>query len=79
MPLTFRDRALGTIHQALIVAGGSYLDMHVTRASHFRSSYVPHYSVQIHHGWPSKPIGNNGWGTVSYSFHNFIFHIATSS
>jgi hypothetical protein len=75
-PLTFRDRALDTIHEALTISGGSCFGMHHSRMSRSHSCCVQH-SVQIHYGWPSEPIVNNECDTVSHCFQNFrvIFYI----
>ena len=54
--LTFRDRALDTIHEAVGISGGSFLDIYSTRPS--RSCRVP-LSIQILHGWLGEPSVNS--------------------
>lgn len=68
---TFRNRALDTIHEALTVAGGSC-------SYHFNVTFLLTLctlSVQIHHGWPSKPVDNGGRDPVSFCLHTPIFLI----
>ena len=50
--LTLCCRALNTIHEALTVAGGLFLDIHALGSMIY---IVPH-SLQVHYRWPGQPI-----------------------
>lgn len=60
MSWTLWDRAFDTLHEALIIAGGSCLDMTCHDSTVLFSLILCPHSVEIHHSWPNQPIGNTG-------------------
>lgn len=58
----FHGRALNTIHEALSISGGLFLDIHHSR-SHL---YSPSHSIQIFYIRLCYPILSRGLESVSY-------------